>query len=429
MSTTSFKRLNVSDTFVVPYTANKSWDISSSSFGDKRITVNVGVKPSESIFDPNNEYSTNGQYDRLVYRSINLTYYPGFLSTTVNHNSNIYNTIYNNGTISTSSYYNGHVELGNKDTIKYFPTSSHSVVYSLNVPKTITSDKILPNTFEIYFSSGSNYTAKIYDDGNYNLFYSGSEILSSIDTLLNTGDYIGNVFYEQNIAVLTVVPNSIRLTGWRGKDYTCLPPSPSVTPTSTPSNTVSPSVTPTVTPSITVTPSVTKTPLPTLSPTRTPSVTLSPTPTISVTPTVTPSITVSPSVPTVVLNLIVENQVNNVTGYSPNAEMNGPYLTGGASFYIYDNTNYDFPLLHGESLYGTLLSNAYNTSGIVINVRMNNLSIGFGVYADFQLLRNGAQVDTKSILITNPTQQIFKFNTKFFTLGDTMTIRFLGETT
>jgi hypothetical protein len=55
--------------------------------------------------------------------------------------------------------------------------------------------------------------------------------------------------------------------------------SPSLTPTVTPSITVSPSLTPTVTPSITVSPSLT--------PSRTPSIT------VSATPSVTPSITVS----------------------------------------------------------------------------------------------------------------------------------------
>ncbi len=79
MSADVYKRFSVSDTFVVPYTANKSWDISSGSFADHRIVVNLGVNYSGSIFDPNSEYITNGQYDRLVYNSINMTYYPRFL--------------------------------------------------------------------------------------------------------------------------------------------------------------------------------------------------------------------------------------------------------------------------------------------------------------------------------------------------------------
>jgi len=107
MSANIYKRFNVSDTFVVPYTANKSWDIDSGSFADNRIVVNIGVNKSGSIFDPNTEFITNGQYERLVYNSINLNYYPNFLPTS----SHLYlterqGTAYNDGTLSTQSYYN-----------------------------------------------------------------------------------------------------------------------------------------------------------------------------------------------------------------------------------------------------------------------------------------------------------------------------------
>jgi hypothetical protein len=308
MSANIYKRLNVSDTFVVPYTANKSWDISSSSFAESRIVVNIGVNKSGSIFDPNVEYVTNGQYERLVYNSINLSYYPNFLPTSSQlYLSERINSYYNDGTLTTQSYYNGFVNPGNLDTVKFFPTNSNDVIYVLNIPKTLTSDKILPTTFEVFFSSGSTYTAKIYDDGNYNLFYSGSPVASSLGTTLTNGAYIGNIFYEQNVAILTIIPNTIRLTGWRGANPYCIQTSPSPTPTVTPSISVTPSVTPSisVTPSVTsspgasvsVTPSVSITPSITITPSVTPTATISstPSPTISVTPSMTPTITPSPS--------------------------------------------------------------------------------------------------------------------------------------
>jgi hypothetical protein len=223
MSANVFKRLNVADTFVAPYTANKSWEITSASFSDKKIVVNIGVNKKNTAFDPTTEYITNNQYDRLVYDSINLIYYPNFLLT----GSQLYytdrlNSPYFDSTFSSASYWKGHVHLGNLDTIKYFPTGTNNVIYVLNVPKELTSEKILPSTFEIYFSSGSNYTAKIYDDGNYNLFYSGSNVSSSIGTILSQSSYVGNVFYEQNIAILTAIPNSIRVRGWLPINPTCL---------------------------------------------------------------------------------------------------------------------------------------------------------------------------------------------------------------
>ena len=305
MSANVFKRLNVADTFVAPYTANKSWEISSSSFAEKKIITNIGVNHSGSIFDPTQDYYTNSQYDRLVYDSINLLYYPSYFPTgsPLFYSERINSPIFD-ATFTSASYWKGHINLGNLDTIKYFPATSGSVIYVLNIPKNLASEKILPNTFEVYFSSGSNYTAKIYDDGNYNLFYSGSNVSSSIGTVLSQSSYVGNVFYEQNVAILTIVPNSIRLMGWIGDDPYCIQataaspsvtPSitrsvsrtPSLTPTKTPSKTIprTPSLTPTRTPSKTVSSSPGSTP--SLTPSKTPS--LTPTKTPSLTPTITPS--------------------------------------------------------------------------------------------------------------------------------------------
>ena len=348
MSANTLKRLNISDNFVVPYTANKIWDISSSSFADNKIIVNVGINTTNSLFDPINEYKTNGQYDRLVYNMINFTYYPGFLSYTVSTQS-LQNTIYNDGTLTTSSYNSGYVNLGNNDTIKFFPTGNNATVYVINIPRSLTSDKILPTTFEVYFSTGSN-SYKIYDDGNYNLFFSGSPVTSNLGTTLTQGSYVGNVFYENNIAVLTVIPDSVRLKGWRPINPTCVQASPSPTPSVTPSITVSPSITPTisVTPSVTRTPSKTpsKTPSITVSPSVTPSITVTP----SVTPTITPSITTTPSV-TPSLSPPFEPSFTAIN-YSNIVNIENVIGANGYRFYSIDYSSYpvndENPILYGS---------------------------------------------------------------------------------
>jgi hypothetical protein len=315
MSANVYKRLSVSDTFVVPYIANKSWDISSGSFADHRIVVNLGVNYSGSIFDPNSEYITNGQYDRLVYNSINMTYYPKFLPSA----SSLYlterqNTVLNDGTLTTQSYNRGLVDLGNLDTVKFFPTGANASIYVLNIPRSLTSEKILPGTFEVFLNSAS-VDYKFYDDGNYNLFYSGSPVGSSIGTTLVAGSQVGNVFYEQNVAILTVVPNSMRATAWRGTNPLCIQASPSVTPSVTtsvsvtPSISITPSITPSVTKSISVTPSVT--PSVSITPSTTPSISvtpsITPTATISTTPTPTPTPT---STPPSTMDIEVSNMTN-----------------------------------------------------------------------------------------------------------------------
>lgn len=409
MSANTFKRLNISDNFVVPYVANKIWDISSSLFADNKIVVNVGINTTNSLFDPISEYKTNGQYDRLVYNMVNTTYYPGFLPYTVSTQS-LQNTIYNDGTLSTSSYNNGLINLGNNDTIKYFPTGNNATVYVINVPRSLTSDKILPTTFEVYFSQidyeGFTTTYKIYDDGNYNLFFSGSPVTSNLGTTLTQGTYVGNVFYENNVAILTVIPNSVRLRGWRPIDPTCIQASPSPTPSVTPSITISPSKTPT--PSLT--PSVTRTPSKT--PSKTPSVTVSPsiTPTISttpsVTPTVTPSITITPSVtpslsppfePTfTAINYSDVVNIENVT-------------TNGYRFYAIDYSLYPVndinPILYGSMRRLTS----------PVQVRVSGYEGGVGLY-NLKLYKNNSL--QQSIPLVDGTTA-YTFNLVTFNVGDT----------
>lgn len=384
MSANVYKRLNVSDTFVVPYTANKSWDISSSSFAENKIKINIGVNMSGSLFDPTTEYLTNGQYERLVYDSIRLAYYPSFQPRVLETGSRA-NSIYNDGTISTSSYYNGFVELGNPRTIKYFPTESLGTIYVINIPKSLTSEKILPTTFEMEFGDGNTF--KIYDDGDYNLFYSGSTMLASNGTFISQSSYVGNVFYEQNVAVLTVIPDGLRGTAWKGADPYCIAgspsPTPSLTPTPTPSidcslngyvtSPVSPSPTPSVTPSISisttpsVTPTVTTTPSVTPTVTTTPSITPSITATVTPTPTRTPSVTPSTS-PPILLSGIIEpfSKSIRVTLDQP-APCNVSFLIEG---YKTDGSSFDlwtvsYSISAGQTTRGTVTVPGMLTSEVI----------------------------------------------------------------
>jgi hypothetical protein len=202
MAYSAWKRLNNGDVFAVPYTANKSYNITASDFSANQIVINVGINTS-STFDPNTSYKTNGQYDFLVYRSILSNYYSEFFNNT-HQTSSIKQTIYVDGTQVTGAYTGGFVDLGNPITTeKFYPTSS--TVYVVNVPKITAGSKITPSTFIMSVGSGS-----VYDDGQYNLLWSGSNVNSSIPgVILSQSSYVGNVFYEQNIAILTVVPNSL----------------------------------------------------------------------------------------------------------------------------------------------------------------------------------------------------------------------------
>ena len=428
MSANAYKRLSISDNFVIPYTANRSWDILSSSFAANNITVNVGINTTNSLFDPINEYKTNGQYDRLVYNSVNLTYYPDFLPYVLS-TSSLQNTIYNDGNLSTSSYFNGYTNLGNPNTIKFYPTGNGATIYAINVPRSLSSDKILPTTFEVDFASGSS-TYKIYDDGNYNLLYSGSNISSSIGTLLTQGSYVGNVFYEQNIAILTIIPDSVRLRGWRGINPYCIAASPSPTPTVTPTMTATPSTT--ATPSVTITPSITPTGTPTVTPTitTTPSATSTPQPTPSVTktplptPTRTPSITPSTSRRTKgsvsnfqLLNIAITAK-DGRTGFVKSTQLS----TGNNYFYI-DPLLYNFPvdfpantLGRNSSIYGTLVGNQ-RTPGVYITVTIGDFPQALGFHGSLTLYINNIQVSYQTFTQGGSSQTI-SFSPKTWTTSD-----------
>jgi len=214
MAYTSWKRLNTGDVFVVPYTANKYYNIYSSSFSENQITINVGNQNTGAVY-LSDGYKTNNQYDDLVYRSIQTRYYPDFYNQS--HSTGSYKqNLYLDGTQVGTYYTGGFVNPGNPlTTTKFFPTSSGDTILVINTPKNLIGNKITPSTFVMHVNSGS-----IYDDGQYNLLWSGSNVSSSningANILLSQSSYVGNIFYEQGISVLTYIPDSIEL------DYTTI---------------------------------------------------------------------------------------------------------------------------------------------------------------------------------------------------------------
>jgi hypothetical protein len=198
MADTFNKRLNTSDVFTIPYEANKLWNLNSSSFSDYNINFELGIFPTQSNKRDYNRYN-------LIYKLILANYYPEFYPSQSHSTSSYFQTNNLRSDLSTASYSNGLLRLGNlKTTEKYFPTSTGSFIYVINIPKSLYSEKIIPTTFELEFNGG-----KLYDDGEYNLRYSGSNQTSSIGTILSQSSYVGNLFYEQGLGVLTVIPESV----------------------------------------------------------------------------------------------------------------------------------------------------------------------------------------------------------------------------
>jgi hypothetical protein len=203
MADTFNKRFDVSDVFVSPYEANKRFDITSSLFDSYNVTFDVATKADLTL--PKNQYTT----ENLLYQSVLSNYYPEYYPTQSHSTSSYYQTNNLNSTLKQDIDYNALQRLGNGTTTqKYIPTETGSTVFVLNIPKNIYYDKVQPGSLTLEVSGGL-----VYDDGEYNLRWSGPNQSSSINTLLSQSSYVGNIWYEQGLATLTIIPNVLIATG------------------------------------------------------------------------------------------------------------------------------------------------------------------------------------------------------------------------
>ena len=244
----SFKKLSKADISTVLYTANKSWSFlyNTSSLPPNNNNI-IYYKGKKEDFHITGSTTTRGQYQSLIYDSINHLFYQSY-NDTLNTSSLMFNVeTYESASEQrpTSSYFNYNT---NPLLIKNFPTSSSSGIVVLSVNKNVYGNKILPHSFRI---SSSLYD--ITDDGNGNLYHtivcnsyelgaafgniyqyqtcSGNVVTESvtssnvircadvsygvdtsmaIDPVVNdlgvcsiTQEHVGNIFYAHGIAVIT----------------------------------------------------------------------------------------------------------------------------------------------------------------------------------------------------------------------------------
>ena len=184
----SFKQLSKADVTSVSYAANKQWNLpySCPSISNGYFNIYNGTFIT-GTFSPNNfstDPLTNGQYERLVYDSINHLFYQKFSgsldTSSLMFNANTYQ--FATEQRPTGSYFDYNI---NPLLIKNFPTGSGAKIRVLSIDQDIYGSKVLPNSFKL---SSSAYN--IVDDGYGNLYDTGSV-------------HIGNVFYAHGLAVIT----------------------------------------------------------------------------------------------------------------------------------------------------------------------------------------------------------------------------------
>ena len=186
-----FKKFKTSDISLVPYVANKQWNFSYNDYpSGSDIKVYKGTKITGS-FDYINDPVTEGQYERLVYDSINQLFYQNYTESISGSIPQFYtgSLIHN----QTSPYY--YQYNSDPNFITNYPTESGDGIRVLSIPKNIYGSKLKPGQFIL---SSSYYYIK--DDGNGNLynFYTGSRTA--------TVTYSYNIFNSPIVAFIATLP-------------------------------------------------------------------------------------------------------------------------------------------------------------------------------------------------------------------------------
>jgi hypothetical protein len=206
----SFKKLSTPDVFVVPYTANKNWDLDLACVPQDGayFTILKGKNITGSI-DLVDGPITENQYESLVYRQINHLYYQStsssFLSTQSLLDSVYYASVPTESvTISTGSYF-----IYNEDPsfINSFPTSSNDIIRVISFNQNIYGEQIKPNNFIL-----TTDTYQLADDGYGNIYdisftgyyvqpgyYAPPGYIAELEDKV----HIGNIFYSQGLVVIT----------------------------------------------------------------------------------------------------------------------------------------------------------------------------------------------------------------------------------
>jgi len=211
------KTLNRSDILINPYTANKEWEFYYSS--SLNLSSSFEIYKGTKILNTNinDTIITNGQYEKLVYDSINGLFYQLYPGETLNTQSLVTSLYYESASSQrpTNSY---NIYNDNQYFRKTFPTNSGESIAVISINRNIFGNKIKPSSILVNIESSSY---EIYDDGVGNLIYQigdGEYVYYDyvneyyVQNEDNTREYIGNVFYSHGIIVISkqsLVPNFI----------------------------------------------------------------------------------------------------------------------------------------------------------------------------------------------------------------------------
>tara|TARA_R100000008_G_scaffold1830_1_gene1475 strand:- start:627 stop:1598 length:972 start_codon:yes stop_codon:yes gene_type:complete len=200
-----YGRIDYSETGFTEQIFHKGQNLNSSSLG-----VNYVLTKKDDFIDQdrNVRLSESGSHWAFIHT---LFYMSGSSKVASEQSGDIhkFNDIFQAG-----PYFNSYKDLNPIFQNKFYETAS--VFY---IPQQYFGEKIQTGSFQLTARTGSsgNTTKQIIikDDGNGNLYSTNAEHSQSAGALSSKDNYVGNIFYEQGIAVLT------ETASWSGSvDYT-----------------------------------------------------------------------------------------------------------------------------------------------------------------------------------------------------------------
>lgn len=162
-----FKSLDPSDIQIREFKVFKSWQCDNNSMSSIGITIDDGNKDTNN-FSIGDATNPDGSYKKLIWYSIRHLYYQ-----------------------SGSTFdYNSLVNYTDFTKTAYVSRSISDGIRIINIPVNVYGDQIKPTSVLIYEYSSSKY---LVDDGNYNLYVSGTI----------PREIIGNVFYDTGHIIIS----------------------------------------------------------------------------------------------------------------------------------------------------------------------------------------------------------------------------------
>ena len=212
----AFKQFTTKDVIQTPFIADKGWILSGSSeITGSQYGLNI-------YFGRNVHYSSslNTQTGFVyssslnsVYNSAKHLYYTNFLTQSTGDNATTQSVT--PGATREDDYFFGPIIAPRFDNYlqstleqkRFFPTSSNDVITTLAIPQKLFGEGIVPYTFRFTYTESISFPTGflIEDDGEGNLI---SSSITSSGGDLNTSLVVGQIFYNQGIAVLTTGSNN-----------------------------------------------------------------------------------------------------------------------------------------------------------------------------------------------------------------------------